>query len=74
MEPGRASELLFTAKRLKPPFTAYGYSTGFSAWFKRRLQIGVAGVEDCGDRVSAFAPRTATLLRHQLMLPAKHVI
>jgi hypothetical protein len=28
MELGRASELVFTTKRLKLPFTAYGYSTG----------------------------------------------
>jgi hypothetical protein len=34
----------------------------------------VAGVEDCGVRVSAFAERKATLLRPQFMLPAKHVI
>src|SRR5512135_2233309 len=27
MEPGRTSGLLSTAKRLRPPFTAYGYST-----------------------------------------------
>jgi hypothetical protein len=38
------------------------------AWFKRRLQFRVAGVEDCGVRVSAFAPRKHVLSRSERRL------
>src|SRR5512133_560936 len=34
MEPGRTSGLLSTAKRLRPPFTAYGYSTVSGEFWK----------------------------------------